>query len=811
MNTLLQDLRYASRSLLKTPTLSLAAILSLGLGIGANTTVFTWVQSILLRPIPGASDPDALYVANVATREGRSRSWSYPNYRDFQTRATLVDVIGQDDLAMSIAVDGQPERAYGALVSGNYFQSMGIQPAVGRLISPEDDRSPGGHPVVVLSHSYWDRRFGADPAIVGKEVTVNNTPMTVIGVAQAGFLGSFLGLSTAAWVPMAMQPQMAGTNRLEARGSGWMQAYVRLRPGVTREQAQAELSTVMSQLDQEYAQPNDGLRVTVARMWEAQFGASAVLAPILAVLSVVVALVLLIACANVANLLLSRAVGRRREIAVRLSLGANRSRLVRQLLTEALLLSLAAGIVGMLMAYWTYGVLMAFAPPTDMPINFALGIDGATFTYALGMSLVTGLVFGLAPAWQISRPDMVHALKEEAGRGTSGGRTSHRLRNTLVVAQVAVCLVLLVGAGLFVRSLQAAQNVDLGFEPAGMVIASIDLFPNGYTSDTGRQMHRRITETIGSWPGVESFALGRYVPLGLSGSSSFGATIDGYTPRQDEEVVISYNLVGPRYFETMKMALVSGREFTAADSRTAQKVLVINETMANRYWSDRDPIGARVEIGGDDYQVVGIAKDIKYRQIGEPPSPYMYLPLDQYYGSAVVLHVRSNTAPGPMLAAIRDAVRSLDPNLPLFDARTVEEHLRTAVFPQKMGANMLGAMGVLALLLAAIGLYGVIAYAVSQRTQEMGIRLALGARPDDLLKMVLWQGLTLTTIGLVIGLSLALVATGFMRSLLPGIAPRDPMTFIGVPVLLVIIAVLAALVPARRAGSVDPVVALRYE
>ena len=811
MGTLLQDFRYAFRSLLHTPSLTIAAALSLGLGIGANTTVFSWVQAILLRPIPGAYEADALRVPTLETRDGRPRSWSYPNYRDFRDRATLVDVVAQDDLAMSVAVAGQAERAYGALVSGNYFNTMGLQPALGRLLSEEDDRTPGAHPVVVISHAYWQRRFAGDPSIVGREVSINNVPMTIVGVAPEDFLGSFLGIQTSAWVPMAMQPQMMGGSRLEARGNGWMFTMARLKPGVSDAQAQAEATTILAQIAQEHAGSFDGWRIRVLPPWQANWGAPSVLAPILGVLSVVVGLVLLIACANVANLLLARAVGRRREIAVRLSLGANRWRLVRQLLTEAFVLSTAAGLIGVAVAYWTYGLFMAFAPPTDLPINFGLKIDITTLAYAAAASLLTGLFFGLVPALQTSRADTIHAIKEEAGRGASGGRTGQRLRNTLVIAQVAVCLVLLVGATLFVRSLQAAQHLDPGFDPDGLLVASVDLVPNGYTPDTGRQFHRRLLEAISAVPGVGSYALARQVPLGISGTSSAGVTIDGYTPQADEEITIVYNSVGPRYFETMRIPMVSGREFNQEDSRESAPAMIINETMASRYWPGRNALGGRVRQGKVDYVVVGIARDIKYGQLNEAPLPYMYFAMEQNFTSQAVLHVRSAAPPGTMLAAVRDVVRTLDANLPIFDARTMDEHMRSAVFAQRMGANLLGVMGILAVILAAVGLYGVIAYAVSQRTQEMGIRLALGAAPSDLLRMVLRQGLVITSVGLAIGLVLAFAATGFMRSLLPGIAPRDPVTFIAVPLVLMTIAVIAALIPARRAGAVDPIVALRYE
>ena len=811
MSYFIQDVRYAFRSLIHTPSLTLAAVISLGLGIGANTTVFAWVQAVLLRPIPGAYEPDALRVATLETREGRQRSWSYPNYRDLRDRAQSLEVVAQDDLAMSIAVAGQAERAYGALVSGNYFRVMGVRPALGRLLTDEDDRTPGGHPVAVISHAYWQRRFAGDAEIVGKDVTVNNVPMTIVGVAPPEFLGSFLGIASSAWVPMAMQGEMMGGSRLEARGSGWMQTMARLQPGFTDEQAQAEASAVFAQIAGENTGSFDGWRIRVLPPWRANWGAPSVLAPILGVLSVVVGLVLLIACANVANLLLARAVGRRREIAVRLSLGANRWRLVRQLLTEALMLAAAACVVGIAVAYWTYGLLMAFAPPTDMPINFGIELDAATLAYAAAASLLTGLFFGLVPALQTSRADTIHAIKEEAGRGGSGSRGGHRLRNALVIAQVAVCLVLLVGATLFVRSLQAAQHIDPGFEARGLLVASVDLVPNGYTADTGRQFHRRLIETVSALPGVESAAIGRQVPLGIGGTSSSGITIDGYVPQAQEEVVVIYNIVGPRYFETMRIPMIAGREFAPTDVRESARVLIVNDTMARRYWGDREAVGGRVRIGKEDYTVVGVARDIKSAQINEAPFPYMYLALDQNFASTAVLHVRSAATPAAMLASIREVVRTLDPNLPLFDARTVEEHMRSAVFAQRMAANLLGVMGILAVVLAAVGLYGVIAYAVSQRTQEMGIRLALGAAPRDLLRMVLRQGLLVTSVGLAIGLTLAFGATGFMRSLLPGIEPRDPLTFVVVPLTLLAIAIIATVIPARRAGAVDPVVALRYE
>jgi macrolide transport system ATP-binding/permease protein len=813
VSTLISDFRYSIRSLLKSPGLTVAAVLSLGLGIGANTTIFTWVQAVLFRPIPVAANPSTIRIAAMENRDGQSRSWSYPNYQDFRDRATLIDVVAQDDQTFSIAVDDTAERTWGALVSGNYFQVMGLRAAAGRLFTPQDDVTPGGHPVVVISHAYWQRRFSGDPAIVGKSATINNAPMTIVGVAPEGFIGTFLGVSSSAWVPMAMQREMIGGDRMAQRGNGWMQSLVRLKPGVSQEQAQAEATSIMAQLVQEYPQFNDGRRLRIVQTWEAPFGAATVLAPILAVLSILVALVLVIACANVANLLLSKAVSRRREVAVRLSLGASRTRLVRQLLTESLLLAFVAGTAGVVMAYWTMDVIMAFAPPVDMPLDLGLRMDTTTLIFAVGVSLVTGVIFGLAPALQASSPRTINALKEE-GRSGSGSRTTGRLRNALVVAQLAVCLVLLVGATLFLRSFIAAQALSPGFDAERLVTASMDMFPSGYTGERNREFQRRAIEAIEALPGIESAAFGSRIPLGFGSNSSTSVGIDGYVPRENEEIVINYSTIGSGYFETMGVPIRAGREYNDTDTLESPRTVVINEAMARRYWPEGKALGGRVRFGPNAAEVIGIVADTKYNSINERPLAQLFLPMSRNEVSTLRLFARATGTPAPMVAEIRNAIRTLDPTLPVYDARTVSEHMQVAVFAQRMAANLLGAMGVLALLLAAIGLYGVMAYAVSQRTQEMGIRLALGASPSSLLNMILGQGMKLTGIGLVIGLALALGAfgsIGAVRTLLPGISPLDPITFITVPLTLTLIAFLATWIPGRRAGKVDPLVALRVD
>src|SRR5688572_20219151 len=820
MSTLIADVRYSFRSLLKNPGLTLAAILSLGLGIGANTTIFTWVQAVLFRPIPLAADPSSIRIAAMENREGQSRSWSYPNFVDFRDRTRLLDVVAQDDQTFNIAVPSTSlragdtaERAWGALVSGNYFDVMGIRPAAGRFFTAQDDVMPGGHPVAVLSYATWQRRFAGDPAVIGQQVIINNTPITIIGVAPEGFIGSFLGVSSAAWVPMAMQKEMMGGDRMNQRGNGWFQSIVRLKPGVSQEQAQAEASTIMAQLEQEYREFNDGRRLRIVQTWEAPFGAGTVLAPLLGVLSILVALVLVIACANVANLLLSKAVSRRREVAVRLSLGASRARLIRQLLTESFVLAIVAGIVGVVMAYWTMDLIMAFVPPVDMPIDLGLRMDLDTLVFALVVSTVTGLIFGLVPALQASSNQTINALKEE-GRSGSGGRTTGRLRGALVVAQVAVCLVLLVGATLFLRSFIAAQSLSPGFDASHVVTASMDMFPSGYSGERYRDFQRRLLESVRALPGVESAAFGSRIPLGFGGNNSTTIAVDGYSPRENEEIVITYTTVSAGYFKTMGIPIRAGREYDETDTATSPRTLVINESMARRYWPDGNAVGKIVRFGPNANEVIGIVADTKHNSINERPLPQLFLPMARSEVSTLRLFARAGGDPMPLVAEIRDAIRTLDPNLPVYDARTLNEHMLGAVFAQRMAADLLGAMGVLALLLAAIGLYGVMAYAVSQRTQEMGIRLALGASPSSLLNMVVGQGMKLTVIGLVIGLAIALGAfgsIGAVRTLLPGISPLDPITFIAVPALLAAIAFVATWIPAKRAGRVDPVTALRVD
>jgi predicted permease len=796
--------------LLKNPGVTAAAVLSLALGIGANATIFTWVKSVLLNPLPGVPDPGRMYVVAGQARDGDDRSFSYPNFRDIRAQATTFDPLLQDDVLLSVSDGTRADRAFGALVSGNYFDVVGTRPLLGRTFTKSEDQTPAGAPVVVISYAFWQRRFGGDESIVGRAVNVNDRPYTVIGVMPQDFLGTALGLAVDAWVPVMQQPELQPVgNRLEARGSGWAQVMVRLRAGISLQAANAELETIRAQLEREYP-TNDGWRLTIVPLASSPWGAPMALRPVLLVLVGVVAAVLLIACANIANLLLSKAVGRRREIAVRLSLGASRARVMRQLLIESLMLATLGGTAGLAVAWWSAGLLMAFVPPTDFPINLGLRVDGSVLLFTAVASIVTGLVFGLAPALHASSLKLTQALRDESGR-TSASSTRQRLRHSLVVAQVALCLVLLVGAGLFLQSLRRAQHLQPGFDPANVVMASFDVFPAGYDRARGQVFQRQLLDRIRAIPGVERASLARTIPLGFSGNSSTGIRVDGYQPRKDEQVVITYNEVSEGYFETLRIPVVQGRAFTARDVEGAPAAAIVNETMARRYWRDGNPVGRYISVGDERVQVVGVAKDGKYRSLNESPRTYMYFPLAQRYRSAVKLHVRSNAEAGAMLNAVRQAFQEIDADLPITETMPIADHLEQAVFAQRIAATLLAIFGALALTLAAVGLYSVMAYAVSQRTHEMGIRLALGASPAELRRMVVGSGMKVAAIGLALGAVGAAGVSRLLTSLLNGVSPTDPLTFGVVLGALAMVAFVAALVPALRASSVDPIVALRYE
>ena len=811
LEILWQDLRYGLRMLLKNPGFTTIAVLTLALGIGANTAIFTLLDKVLIRPLP-VERPDQL-VTFVEDAGGAPAIFSYPLYADLRDRNDVLSgVVAFEQRPFSMSDGNATERVIGQIVSGNYFAVLGVRPALGRFFLPEEDRTPNSHPVIVISHGLWRRSFGADPAVIGKTLSLNAYRYTVVGVAPSEFTGTTRGTASDVYVPIMMQARVSARRdgMLNNRNAGWLQLIGRLKPNVTRQQAQAALSTPVDAAARTFSGKNtddigdptkvflmDGSRGHTDRVKD--------LSTPLKLLMGVVGFVLAVACANVANLLLARASKRRKEIAVRLAIGAGRWRIVRQLLTESAILATLGGGAGLLVAYWFTGLLLRFQQQTNrVPRALDGSLDERALGFTLALSLVTGIVFGLAPALVASKSDFVAALKEE----TPGiGRVARRLslRNLLVVAQVALSLVVLIGAGLCVKSLRALQAIDPGFEPAKVMTASFDLGQNGYDEARGRQFISQLSERVAALPGVEAVSFARIAAF--SDIPWVGPLIiEGSIPQP-----INTNAIGPNYFQTLGAALAQGREFTAQDRADAPLVVTVNEAAARRYWPGQEVVGKRIVRGRQFAEVVGVTRDSKEKGLTADPRPALYVPLLQNYFPELTLHVRTATPSQTLLAAVRREAQLLDPTLPVYNLQTLAAQKDGTLYTERLAATLLTLFGLLALSLAAVGIYGVLSYAVTERTREMGIRLALGACPRDLINLVVWQGLMLTLIGLVIGVGASFALTRLIAKLLFGVSPTDPLTFVVIPLLLTGVALLACWIPARRATRVDPLASLRYE
>ncbi len=817
MRTLLKDLRFGARALLKSPGFTLVAVASLALGIGANTAIFSLVNTVLLRPLP-AREPSQLVSVSVLGKDDSMLAFSYPTYKDFRDRSgdVLSGLFAERLGPMSLSRDGNNQRVWGYLVSGNYFDVLGVGAARGRALNAEDDRAPLASPVAVLSHGSWVRRFGADPAIVGKDIELNGHPFRVVGVMPEGFAGAEVVYTPEVWVPMTMQEWIEpGNSWLDRRATQNIFAVGRLKDGVTRVQAEASLNTLARALGEEYPDTNEGQKIALVPPGFIVPQLRGAFVGFAAVLMGAVALVLLIACVNLANLLLARASSRRKEIAIRLAMGASRLRIVRQLLTESLLLSLAGGALGLLLATWILDLVAAYRPPIDIPVWIDLAIDVRVTAFALAASVLTALLFGLAPALQSARADLVPALKDA---GALTGRRRTRLRSVLVVAQVMLSLVVLVAAGLVVRALGHLQTLSPGFEVEHGLVASFDLGLQGYDKARGQEFDRQLVERVRALPGVRAASLTDLLPLSLNYSSS-DLHVEGQQLGRGGNAPISMVASVERdYFNTMSIPLVAGRGFNDADKDGVQRVVIVNETLARRFFPGQDPaqgaLGRRISFQSDAgpwMEIVGVARDGKYWTIGEAPQLFVYSPLVQSYNSTATLVVRSEGDPRSLANSIRAEVSKIDPALPLYDVKTLEEHMGVSLFPARVAATLLGGFGLLALLLAAMGVYGVVSYSVAQRTREIGIRLALGARARDVLRLVAVRGMALVAAGLIAGLASALALTRFMEGVLYGVSATDALTFTLVVLLLAAVALLACLVPARRATKVDPMVALRHE
>ena len=811
---LIQDLRFGLRTLGKSPGFTAVAVLSLALGIGANTTIFSYVNALLLRPPSVVTAPSKLRALWNRLPDGQYLQYSYPDYvyyRDHSRVFSGLVAYSSDPERVSWTNGGETQLIMGQLVSGNFFSVLGVTPILGRAFLPEEDQAPLRNPVVVLNHRFWQQRLGSDLSVIGRTLILNGNSFSVAGVAPAHFDGIEALSEPDFWAPLMMQRQISpGMDLLANRTGYWLFVAGRPKPGITPEQAQADLSVLEKQLAQAFPQSNKGWDAALMPLSGLPPEFHGVAAPMMVILMTVVGLVLLIACANLANLLLARASRRTREMAIRSALGAGRGRIIRQMLTESALLSLAAGVVALGLSIFSGPLLLKLKPPMLSFVNIQLPVDWRVLAFTLLVSLLAGFAFGVAPALRSSRVEVVSRLKDETS--SSPGR-SH-LRNALVTGQVAVCTVLLIGAGLCLRSLASAGSVDPGFRVNNRLVVTFDLDILGYTESRGREFYDQLVEKVKGLPGVQSASVANHLPLGFANMAT-AVAIDGYqSPPGLPGIPIGFVGVGPGYFHALGIPLLRGREFSRQDNNTSPGVAIINEAMAQRYWPGQNPVGKQMNLAFGKRQrleIVGVVATGKYRSLQEENQPFMFRPFSQVYEAQAAVVVQTMGDPKPMLATVEREIQALDPNLPVLDAETLAQYMSIPLFVPRFTGTLLGVFGFLALLLAAVGLSGVVAYYVGLRTREIGVYLALGAERRDVLKLVVKQGMRLSLAGVLIGLAAAFGVSRVLVGLLFGIHPTDPITYITVAFALTATTLFACYLPARRATRVDPMVALRYE
>ncbi|MGB2888044.1 MAG: ABC transporter permease [Candidatus Acidiferrales bacterium] len=814
MSSFWQDVRYSFRMIAKAPGYAAIAILTLALGIGANTTIFSWINSTLLNPIPGLASPREVVALSLGRGADNAFPFTYPDVEAIRDgQQSFVGITAGNTTPMSLTGKGKPERVWGMLASANYFDVLGVRPILGRGFLPVEDEKPEGSPVAVISYRLWQTHFGANPGVVGQTIEINQHPYTIVGVAPAVFQGSQTGLRSEIWIPIMMDAQLLPQGSLlHDHHYFWLFVQGRLKPGVVPQQAQEEMTLLLKREAKNYPEEHRGHdTVTVYPLWRSPFGANQFLSMLLPMLMSIAGLVLLLACANVANLMLVRSVARRRELAIRMSLGASRWRLVRQLLVESLVLALAGGVIALLITFWTAGTFMKFLPATDFPISLSIRADRAVLLATLVISVLTGVIFGILPALRSSSDAPVAVLKEDTG-SASGGLRKARLASGLVVAQISLSLLLLICAGLFIRSFMSAQQINPGFNSHNVLIASYDLFTAGYSQESGAEFDRQLVTKLKALPGIQSVALSSRVPLGFGGGST-SVKPEGYVSQANESMETQVAIITPNYFQTMQIPIVKGRDFTLQDAKSSQRTVIVNETFVERYWPHQEAIGKQLnsDLTNEWFTVVGVARNSKVNGLNEKPTPFLYLPLYQLYRATMIINARVT---GDSLAfgkTVEKTVHELNADLVVFDVTTLELREQIASFGQRVAGTFVGAFGLLALVLAAVGIYGVTAYTTRQRTHEIGIRMALGATKEDILRLVLGHGLRLTLAGVGLGLAVSFALTRYLGSLLLGVTSTDALTFSSVAILLCAVALLACFIPARRAMRVDPMVALRYE
>ena len=828
MSNLLQDLRYSLRMMFRNRAFTILAVFTLAIGIGACTTVFSWVDAMLLRPLSGVASPDRLVAVETLTPNGAFVPNSYPDYRDFRDHLKLVSGIAvTHPAAFSVGQQDHAERVWGELVSGNFFAVLGTRATAGRVFLPEEyGDKPGAFPLVVISDRFWRSHFNADPSIVGKTVRVNQHELTVVGIADPSFHGSVAGEAFDLWVPYMMQPELNGVDEwmLRDRGDRNMFGIARLKPGVTLDQARGELASLATRMAIADADTNQGLSATMLPLANSHFGPQSLLLAPLRILMGVCGVLLLIVCANVANLLLARATVRQKEFSTRLALGAGRARLARQMAIEILLLAIAATICGIVVTVWMSHTLGKLLPPGHLFLALDPHLNFHVFAFSALLCIVTTVTAGLFPALQAGRTNLNENLNE-AGRSGVGGVRSHRLRSSLVVVEVSLALVALIGAALFARGFSAARQIDPGFHPDHVLLSQFYLASNGYSLEQRKEFTRRLGEKLQSAPGITSVAWSDFVPLGFDTGSWEHLEVRGYTPSRDENMKIYRNMISPDYLPLLGIPITEGRNFTAHDDEKSPLVMIVTQAFVDHFFAGQNPIGRQIHGWGEWFTVIGVAGNSKYHYLSEAPLPYFYVSFRQMYRADLDLafYVRTQGNPETALSLVRQKAREIDPAVTVFDSVALSEFIEASLYPQKVAASLLSVLGTLCVVLAAVGLYSVMAYSVAQRTHEIGIRMALGARPADVLRLVVRQGLSLVLAGLVVGLGLSLAVSRSISAIsifgssmdtptkLLGVSAMDPLTYAGAILLLLAVAFLATWIPARRAAGIEPMEALRCD
>jgi predicted permease len=813
-DNLLDDIKFAIRQLIRNPSFAFVAIVTLALGIAANSTTFSWINATLLDPIPGiAHTSDMITIMRGERSEHPTPPFSYLDFADLRTSTrSFAGLLAYHNDYMAITESGKPERIYGTLASANYFEVLGVRPILGRTLESSAPVERLGAPEVVLGYGLWQTHFGADPSIIGKIVHINLRPHTIVGVAPKGFQGCMGGLRSDLWIPLGMDPQIMGNERIKYRDVFWLNVLGKLKPGVNHRQAEDELNSLMQRLAERFPDAHKGPNtISSDPLWRSPFGVNVYLYGTLPILFALALVLLLLACANLTNLLLVRSVARRREFAVRLSIGATRWRLVLQLMVENALIALAGGGLALLLTQWTAHGLSAFLPSTTLPLTLDGRVDRTVLVAAIMISLLTAAVSGILPALRASRLALapVSALKDEA-LNTSGGIHKSRLAGGLVVGQIALSMLLLVCAGLLARSLQRTQDSYPGFDPSHVFLASFDLEPTGYSRAQGIEFDKEMLVRLKSLPGVQSVTLGDFSPLSYTIRTDF-IQPEGYVPGKNESMEVDRGVAGPEYLRTVRTTLLAGRDFTDRDNAGAPPVSIVNQVLADRYWRGQDPIGKRLQVARQWTTVVGVAANGKYRRLVYDTAPLVLIPMLQSYRTDQIVYVRVAGDPMAYASAVERTVHGLNSDLPLYNETTLAASMRLGNVFERIAAAFAGSFGLLALVLAAIGVYGVVAYATKQRTREIGIRMALGAGKRDIFRQVLGRGLHFAGLGLVLGLIISFALTRFLRGMLYGVGTADWLTFVIVAILLGSATLIACFVPARRAAYIDPMRALRTE